>query len=55
MSQQSAELWPGSAFPLGATWRDGGVNFAVASEVADGVELCLFDQAGRETRLPLQE
>ena len=55
MSHQSVELWPGSPFPLGATSRDGGVNFAVASEVADGVELCLFDEAGAETRLPLQE
>jgi isoamylase len=55
MSQQLAALWPGSPFPLGASWRDGGVNFAVASEVADGVELCLFDEAGAETRLPLQE
>ena len=55
MSHQSAELWRGSPFPLGATSRDGGVNFAVASEVADGVELCLFDEAGAETRLPLQE
>ena len=55
MSQQLAALWPGSPFPLGASWRDGGVNFAVASEVADGVELCLFDEVGAETRLPLQE
>ena len=31
------------------------MNFAVASEVADSVELCLFDEAGAETRLPLQE
>ena len=55
MARQSVELWRGSPFPLGATYRDGGVNFAVASEVADGVELCLFDEAGAETRLPLQE
>ena len=51
----TAPLWPGSPFPLGATPRDDGVNFAVASEVAHGVELCLFDAAGVETRLPLQE
>ena len=55
MSHRSAELWPGSAFPLGATSGDGGVNFAVASEVAEVVELCLFDEAGAETRLPLRE
>jgi isoamylase len=53
--QSSPELWPGSPFPLGATPREGGVNFAVVSEVADGVELCLFDDAGTETRLPLRE
>jgi glycogen operon protein len=45
---------PGQSFPLGATVRDGGTNFAVASEAADGVDLCLFDAAGAETaRVPL--
>jgi isoamylase len=44
---------PGSQFPLGATVRDGGTNFAVASGVADGMVLCLFDEAGTETRVPL--
>jgi len=44
---------PGSQFPLGATARDGGTNFAVASGVADGMVLCLFDEAGTETRVPL--
>jgi len=44
---------PGSQFPLGATVRDGGTNFAVASGVADGMMLCLFDEAGTETRVPL--
>jgi isoamylase len=46
---------PGSPFPLGATVRDGGTNFAVASDVADGMVLCLFDEAGVETRLPLRD
>jgi isoamylase len=46
---------PGSPFPLGATPRDGGTNFAVASGTADGIILCLFDAGGAETRVPLQE
>jgi glycogen operon protein len=47
---------PGTPFPLGATAGDGGTNFAVASEAADGVDLCLLDEAGAETaRVPLQD
>jgi isoamylase len=46
---------PGSEFPLGATVLDGGTNFAVASEVADGMVLCLFDQAGAETQIPMPD
>jgi len=37
--------WPGTPYPLGATWDGGGTNFAVFSEVAEAVELCLFDDA----------
>ncbi len=40
-------VWPGRPYPLGATWDGEGVNFALFSEHAEGVELCLFDQAGR--------
>ena len=40
---------PGTPFPLGATPRRGGTNFAVASGVADRVDLCLFDAAGAES------
>jgi isoamylase len=47
------ELTPGLPFPLGATVRDGAVNFAVVSEHATMIELCVFDEAGLETRLPL--
>ncbi len=36
-------VWPGSPYPLGATWDGIGVNFAVFSEHATRVELCLFD------------
>ena len=38
-------MWPGSPFPLGATWDGAGVNFALFSEHATKVELCLFDSA----------
>jgi glycogen operon protein len=46
---------PGTRFPLGATVRDGGTNFAVASGIADGVLLCLFDDAGAESRIALRD
>ena len=48
------ESWPGSAYPLGATFDGSGTNFAIFSEVAERVELCLFDD-GVETRVPLTE
>jgi isoamylase len=37
------KTWPGAPYPLGATWDGAGVNFALFSENATGVELCLFD------------
>jgi isoamylase len=48
------KLLPGVPYPLGATWNGKGVNFAIYSENATGVELCLFDAAGKETRVPLR-
>ncbi len=51
-------IWPGRPYPLGATWDGGGVNFALFSEHATNVELCLFDSvdAKRETyRIKLPE
>jgi isoamylase len=48
-------VWPGSAYPLGATYDGTGTNFALFSEVATRVELCLFDEAGNETRVDLPE
>ena len=36
-------VWPGASHPLGATWDGAGVNFALFSEHATAVELCLFD------------
>jgi glycogen operon protein len=38
-------IWPGTPYPLGATWDGWGTNFTLFSEVADRVELCLFDEA----------
>lgn len=40
-------VWPGKPYPLGATWDGEGVNFALFSEHAEKVELCLFDKSGR--------
>ncbi len=39
------KVWLGKPYPLGATWDGGGVNFAIFSENATGVDLCLFDSA----------
>jgi isoamylase len=46
---------PGNRTVLGATVKDGGVNFAVASTVATSVEVCLFDADGHETRYDLAD
>ena len=46
------KVWPGNPYPLGATWDGSGVNFALFSENATGVELCLIRQAKTETRRP---
>jgi isoamylase len=51
----SPEIWPGKAYPLGATYDGFGTNFAVFSEVAERVELCLFEPDGTETRVTLPE
>jgi glycogen operon protein len=49
------EVWPGTAYPLGATFDGVGTNFAVFSEVAEQVELCLFDDDRNETRVSMTE
>ena len=49
------QVWPGSAYPLGATYDGTGTNFAIFSEVAEKVELCLFDDDGNEERIRLPE
>jgi isoamylase len=48
-------IWPGTPYPLGATWDGWGTNFALFSEVATQVDLCMFDEAGEETRIALTE
>ncbi len=47
MTKQATVVWPGKPYPQGATWDGEGVNFALFSEHAEKVELCLFDARGR--------
>src|SRR5437764_1392218 len=49
------EVWPGRPFPLGPTWDGHGTNFALFTENAERVELCLFDEKGEETRVELRD
>jgi glycogen operon protein len=49
------DVLPGRPSPLGATPRDGGTNFAVASSVAEAAQVCLFDDAGAESRVELRD
>ena len=57
MSTPAMAVWPGKPYPLGATWDGNGVNFALFSENAEKVELCLFDPAGQQElqRIELRE
>jgi isoamylase len=49
------EVWPGQPYPLGAVYDGMGTNFTLFSEVADRVELCLFDGDGGERRLDMPD
>ena len=51
----SLEIWPGTPYPLGASYDGQGTNFALFSEGAERVELCLFDADGAEQRVELTE
>jgi isoamylase len=51
--EHTVNVWPGQPYPLGATWDGRGTNFALFSEHAQGVELCLFDAEGYEHRIPM--
>ncbi len=57
MNGQTSAVWPGRPYPLGATWDGEGVNFALFSEHAEAVELCLFDPKGKRQvdRVKLRE
>jgi glycogen operon protein len=57
MTGHGSALWPGRPYPLGATWDGMGVNFALFSEHAEQVELCLFGPRGRREleRIALRE
>ncbi len=52
---EGVQPWPGRSYPLGATFDGTGTNFALFSEAADFVELCLFDEDDHETRVRLEE
>src|SRR6056297_1075630 len=57
-SMKNNEIYPGNAYPLGAFWDGKGVNFALYSENADGIELCLFDKddpGSEKQRIPVKE
>jgi isoamylase len=47
--------WPGNPYPLGASYDGSGTNFSLFSEAAEKVELCLFDDEGKVTRVSLPE
>ncbi|HEY3873710.1 MAG TPA: alpha-amylase family glycosyl hydrolase, partial [Actinocrinis sp.] len=49
------QVWPGCGYPFGASYDGAGTNFALFSEAATRVELCLFDDADREERIDLTE
>src|SRR6056297_1782469 len=49
------KVWPGLPTPLGATYDGSGTNFSLFSEIAECVELCLFDNKGHEKRIVLPE
>ena len=57
LKQAELIVWPGKPYPLGPTWDGEGVNFALFSEHAEQVELCLFDESGRREihRVPIRE
>ena len=50
-----AKVWPGNNYPLGAFYDGAGTNFSIFSEIANRVELCLFNEGGTETKYDLPE
>lgn len=58
LQDKKIRIWPGRPYPLGATWDGKGVNFALFSENATAVELCLFESVSSThefCRIPLTE
>jgi isoamylase len=57
MIKSTMTVWPGRPYPLGASWDGEGVNFALFSEHAEQVVLCLFDAKGKHeiAQIPLRE
>src|SRR5579875_3096807 len=53
LKESPVQSWPGTPYPLGATFDGSGTNFALYSEAAETVELCLFEEDGTETRVEL--
>ncbi len=49
------QVWPGTPYPLGATYDGAGTNFSLFSEVANAVDLCLIESDGTERRIRLEE
>ncbi|WP_029703272.1 glycogen debranching protein GlgX [Corynebacterium callunae] len=54
-SDHKYSVWPGDAYPLGSTYDGAGTNFAIFSDIADRVELCLLDENNNEIRINLEE
>jgi len=55
ISMSKLSLLPGKPYPLGATYDGHGTNFAIFSEIAEGVDLCLIDEEGCETRFEMYD
>ena len=52
---RAAQIWRDKAYPLGPTYDGSGTNFALFSQAAECVELCLFDENGAEDRITLPD
>jgi len=51
----TSQIWPDEPFPLGARWDGKGTHFSVFSETADHIDLCLFDDGGKEHRVRMPD
>ena len=54
-TSEPRKIWPGDAYPLGSKYDGAGTNFAIFSDIAEKVELCLIDDDGNEERINLEE